>query len=42
MKGIRKTLAIITGKILIRLSKILGNQGTDFPGKLLGGYILKY
>ncbi|QGT99681.1 putative amino acid ligase found clustered with an amidotransferase [Candidatus Syntrophocurvum alkaliphilum] len=34
MKGIRKTLAIITGKILIRLSKILGNQGTDFPGKI--------
>ncbi len=29
----RKILAIITGKILIFLSRMLGNQGTDFPGR---------
>ncbi len=30
----RKILAIIVGKILIWLSRRLGNQGTDFPGRV--------
>jgi UDP-N-acetylmuramyl tripeptide synthase len=27
-------LAIMAGKILISLSRLLGNQGTDFPGRV--------
>lgn len=34
MSQIRLCLAIITGKILIALSRLMGNQGTDFPGRM--------
>lgn len=34
MKRLRLCLAIITGKILITLSRLMGNQGTDFPGRM--------
>ncbi len=32
----RKLLAIVIGKMLIILSRSLGNQGTDFPGRVAG------
>jgi len=32
MKRLRISLAVIIGKILIRLSRLLGNQGSNFPG----------
>ncbi len=34
MNSFRKITAILAGKVLIILSRILGNQGTDFPGRL--------
>ncbi|MGI6453923.1 MAG: MurT ligase domain-containing protein [Syntrophomonadaceae bacterium] len=34
MNKIRLILAIVVGKIIICLSRLLGNQGTDFPGKV--------
>ena len=34
MNKIRTILAIIIGKILINLSQMLGNQGSDFPGRI--------
>jgi UDP-N-acetylmuramyl tripeptide synthase len=34
MARIRTVMAIVTAKLLICLSRILGNQGTDFPGRV--------
>lgn len=34
MQRIRTVIAIAAGKLLICLSRILGNQGTDFPGRV--------
>lgn len=34
MNRLRLMLAIIVGKLLILLSRIIGNQGSNFPGKL--------
>ncbi|WP_276620673.1 Mur ligase family protein [Syntrophomonas wolfei] len=34
MKNLRLTLAIIAGKILIYISRLLGHQGTSFPGRI--------
>ncbi len=34
MLNIRKIAAILTGKVLIALSQIAGNQGTNFPGRI--------
>jgi UDP-N-acetylmuramyl tripeptide synthase len=34
MFNIRKTAAILVGKIIINLSRLLGNQGSTLPGKL--------
>ncbi|MGE5391013.1 MAG: MurT ligase domain-containing protein [Deltaproteobacteria bacterium] len=34
MKRLKIILAIIVGKLLIRLSRLLGNQGSNFPGSL--------
>lgn len=34
MKALRKVLAILVGKAGITFSRMLGNQGTDFPGRI--------
>ncbi len=34
MKKLRLALAIITGKILIHISRLLGHQGTSLPGRV--------
>ena len=34
MKNLRLTLAIIAGKVLIYISRLLGHQGTSFPGRI--------
>lgn len=34
MKQVKKLLAIIAGKAAVGLSRLLGNQGTNFPGKI--------
>lgn len=34
MNKLRICIAILVGKLLIVLSRMLGNQGTDFPGKM--------
>jgi UDP-N-acetylmuramyl tripeptide synthase len=34
MQNIRKIIAILAGKILIALSRMVGNQGTNVPGRL--------
>ncbi|HWP98021.1 MAG TPA: MurT ligase domain-containing protein [Syntrophomonadaceae bacterium] len=34
MKKLRLILAIIAGKLAMILSRLLGNQGTDFPGRV--------
>jgi len=34
MRAFRKITAILVGKLVIIFSRIMGNQGTDFPGRL--------
>lgn len=34
MLHIRKIMAILAGKLLINLSRMVGNQGTNFPGRI--------
>lgn len=34
MKSLRKWLALLVGKTLILFSRLLGNQGSNFPGRL--------
>lgn len=34
MNTIRKVIAILTGKLIIKVSRVVGNQGTDFAGRI--------